>query len=262
MTTPTLPALFLERLKNILPKDHDVSSCFKTPAQMAFRVNTLKADVGDIHDFLTTQNIPFEQVPWYPAAFMVPQAMAGQVLSSELAAQGKVYAQGLESMLAVIVLDPKPGEMVLDLCAAPGSKTTQIAAHMRNEGTLLANEPIRNRFYRLKAVTELLGAKVRLGMKDGRFARHEATFDRILVDAPCSSEGRFLREDPKTYAYWSLRKIHEMAHKQKRPFAQRRPHAQARRHSGLCHLHVRAGGERRGGRLVPAQGRRFCFGAH
>lgn len=211
----TLPPLFLNRLKGILPAGTDIGGYFKVPPQAAFRVNTLKVQPQEIARVLAQEDIPCAWVPWYGPAFTVGRELAGRVLDSELYSGGKVYAQGLSSMLPVIALDPQPGETVLDLCAAPGSKTTQIAAHMNNEGTLIANEPVRGRFYRLKAVAELLGARVRLTMKDGRYLRHEAVFDRILVDAPCSSEGRFLVDDPKTYAYWSLRKIHEMAHKQK-----------------------------------------------
>ena len=126
-----------------------------------------------------------------------------------------VYAQGLESMLAPIVLGPKPTWQVLDLCAAPGSKTTQIAALMKNQGIIYANEPVRDRFFRLKAVVELLGANVKLTSKDGRSFRGDGAFDGILVDVPCSSEGRFCTDKPKSYAFWSVHKVHEMAHKQK-----------------------------------------------
>ena len=125
-----------------------------------------------------------------------------------------MYSQGVESQIPVLVLDPRPGETVLDLCAAPGSKATQIAAHMNNEGMLVANEPVRDRFFRLKSVVDLMGARVTLKMVDGR-RFSSALFDRILVDAPCSSEGRFNVHEPKTTRYWSVRKVHEMAHKQK-----------------------------------------------
>jgi 16S rRNA (cytosine1407-C5)-methyltransferase len=88
---------------------------------------------------------------------------------------------------------------------------------MNNEGILVANEPIRGRFYKLKSVLQLTGAKATLSMVDGRRFRVKegGLFDRVLVDAPCSAEGRFKEDEPKTYAYWSTRKIREMAHKQK-----------------------------------------------
>ena len=214
MMSKTLPELFLKRLNQIVP-DQDTETFFKAKLFKTFRVNLLKVQTGYVQSALKDQSIPFEVCPWYAPAIIVPSAFEEQILASPLISQGQLYAQGLESMQPVIVLDPQPGEAVLDLCAAPGGKTTQMAAYMRNEGTLLANEPVRKRFYRLKSVVDLLQAKVRLTMADGRYLRHQEMFDRILVDAPCSSEGRFLEDDPKTYAYWSLRKIHEMAHKQK-----------------------------------------------
>ncbi len=115
-----------------------------------------------------------------------------------------------------MVLDPRPGQRVLDLCAAPGSKTSQIAMHMNNQGLLKANEPVRQRLYRLKSVLQLTGAKAQISSTDGRrLKEHEGLYDRILVDAPCSCEGRFIIDEPKSFAYWSVRKIKEMSHKQK-----------------------------------------------
>ncbi len=181
-----------------------------------------------MHRQLEGMGINFERVDWYAPALSVPINQARMVLDSSLVTQGSLYAQGLESMRPVMELDPQPGERILDLCAGPGSKTSQIAMHMRNEGVLVANEPVRPRFYRLKSVLNLTGAKTTLTMVDGRRFRVGAysnppageagtplLFDRVLVDAPCSAEGRFKKDEPQTYAYWSLRKIKEMAHKQK-----------------------------------------------
>jgi 16S rRNA (cytosine1407-C5)-methyltransferase len=127
------------------------------------------------------------------------------------------YLQSLSSMLAVQALDPQPGERILDLCAAPGSKTSQTAARMNNTGSVTAVEAVRGRFYQLRSVLRLLGVEnVQCLCMDGRrFAARGELFDRVLVDAPCSSEGRFRHDNAKTFAYWSLRKIKEMAKKQR-----------------------------------------------
>ena len=118
--------------------------------------------------------------------------------------------------MAVMALDPHPNQRILDLCAAPGSKTSQIAMLMQNKGYLKANEPIRQRLYRLKAVLQLTGAQAQISSTDGRrLKEHSGLYDRILVDAPCSCEGRFIINEPKSFAYWSVRKIKEMSHKQK-----------------------------------------------
>lgn len=207
--------IFLQRLARILPPqalDH-----FGQPPQyIHFRVNTLKSPIPQIHRQLEEMGINFERVDWYAPALSVPINQARMVLDSSLVTQGSLYAQGLESMRPVMELDPQPGERILDLCAGPGSKASQIAMHMRNEGVLVANEPVRPRFYRLKSVLNLTGAKTTLTMVDGRRYRTQKDFfDRVIVDAPCSAEGRFKKDEPQTYAYWSLRKIKEMAHKQK-----------------------------------------------
>ncbi len=210
-----LPVLFLERLKAILPPDFDVQAGFGPRLFRSFRVNTLKFSPEEAENFFKNQAIPYEWALAYGPALIVAAEAANQVLGSALAAEGKVLAQGLESMLAVRALDPQPGHAVLDLCAAPGVKTSQIAALMGNGGRLLANEPVRSRLYRLHALMKLMGAQAAVTSKDGRFFRSRELFDRILVDAPCSSEGRFRVGEPKTFGYWSTHKIHEMAHKQK-----------------------------------------------
>jgi 16S rRNA (cytosine1407-C5)-methyltransferase len=134
----------------------------------------------------------------------------------DLINDGFLYRQSLSSMLPALILAPCPGERVLDMCAAPGSKTTQMAAMMNNEGEIVAVEAIHQRSYKLRSVVEKMGAgNVSLKLTDARQFRSHQLFDRILVDAPCSSEGRFKVREPKTFAYWSPRKIREMARKQK-----------------------------------------------
>ncbi|MEI7998422.1 MAG: RsmB/NOP family class I SAM-dependent RNA methyltransferase [Candidatus Omnitrophota bacterium] len=207
--------IFLKRLQDVL-SPQGMEHFGKPSKYTHFRINTLKTTVPEIHSQLQSMGITFEVVDEYKTALRVSIEKARSVFDSPLVLQGLLYAQGLESMQPVIELDPKPGESVLDLCAAPGSKTSQIAAHMNNEGFLVANEPIRTRFYRLKSVLSLTGASAKLTMTDGRRYRvKDSLFDRVLIDAPCSAEGRFKEDDPKTYAYWSLRKVKEMAHKQK-----------------------------------------------
>ena len=128
------------------------------------------------------------------------KSAAQEILKSDLVQDGLLYAQGLESLLPVIILDPLPNQRVLDLCAAPGSKTSQIAMHMNNQGFLKANEPIRQRLYRLKSVLQITGAKAQISSTDGRrIKEHNGLYDRILVDAPCSCEGRFINNEPKEF---------------------------------------------------------------
>ncbi len=159
-----------------------------------------------------------EPVPWYQHAFIV-RGITGEALARHpLVEEGKIYQQSLSSMIPAVVLGVLAGEKVLDACAAPGSKTTQMAAMMQGRGVLVAVEAVKVRFFRLKAVCALLAAdNVSVKLCDVRRYRpaDERLFDRVLVDAPCSSEGRFRDDDPATTHYWSLRKIKEMSFKQK-----------------------------------------------
>jgi len=114
------------------------------------------------------------------------------------------------------VLDPQAGEKVLDLTAAPGSKTSEIAALMHQDGELIANDNNKIRFFKLKHNMDILGVNAKLRMEHGGSLCHEYPeyFDKILLDAPCSAEARFIADDPKTHGYWKEQKIKEMAYKQ------------------------------------------------
>ena len=209
-----LPPDFELRLKDILPQRP--ATIFEPRKYQTFRINTLKISVEEAHSLLLSRKVDFHKVDFCPYAVIVEKSAAQELLKSDLVNDGLLYAQGLESILAVLVLDPRPNQRVLDLCAAPGSKTSQIAMHMNNQGFLKANEPIRQRLYRLKSVLRLTGAKAQISSTDGRrLQEHNGLYDRVLVDAPCSCEGRFIINEPKSFAYWSVRKIKEMSHKQK-----------------------------------------------
>ncbi len=213
-----LPALFLERLQKIIPQElfSSVMSSFSGQGVMSVRVNTLKTTREDVIRQWQSLKVSFESIPWYADAFIIQGVTSKDYSQWDLVKNAHIYRQSLSSMLPVLVLDPKPGERILDFCAAPGSKTTQMASLMNNQGEILAVEAIRPRFYKLKSVCELLGAdNVSFKLTDARRFRSEELFDKILVDAPCSSESRFKTDDPKSVGYWSLRKIKEMAHKQK-----------------------------------------------
>ena len=212
------PPLFLERLRQIIPQEHWDSS-FKTFSEdkpLTLRINTLKTSWQEVFDTLARHQIPFKEVLWYRDAFIAERVSLNEIEKTGLIKEGKLYPQSLSSVIPVLALDPKPGEHVLDMCAAPGGKTAQMAAHMNNQGEILAVERVKNRYYRLRSVLALLGVQnASLKLTDARRLRPENLFDKILIDAPCSSEGRFHARDKKTFTYWSPRKIKEMSQKQK-----------------------------------------------
>ncbi len=217
-----LPVEWLERAEQILPVEHHTAfhASIREPRPTWLRVNTLRIQPPDARQALSEAGLDVEAGPW-PEALQIPTAQRSAVLRHLLHREGFVYAQSLSSQAASRALDPQPGEDVVDLCSAPGSKTGHIAALM-GSGCLVANEVSKGRSYKLKDVLFRLGAMshdgldVRVRTGDGvRFRGHRDSFDRALVDAPCSGEGRFHVEDPASWQGWSLRKIKGCASKQK-----------------------------------------------
>ncbi|MCK5012371.1 MAG: RsmB/NOP family class I SAM-dependent RNA methyltransferase [Candidatus Omnitrophica bacterium] len=206
-------------MKTIIPEaqyDRVVKSFF-FPRTMSVRINTLKTGREDFLSILKRKNIIFKEVPWIKEALVLDGVSPLELGAMDIVVEGLIYRQGLSSMLPVILLDPQPADCVLDMCAAPGSKATQIAACMSNQSKIVCIEPVRGRYYKLKSVALLMGAaNMSFHLTDARrFRSRNQLFDKILVDAPCSSEGRFRAGDPKTFAYWSPRKIKEMVRKQR-----------------------------------------------
>ena len=143
-------------------------------------------------------------VPWYPALgrYLHQDSLAG---SDPLHEAGAYYLQEPSAMAPVSALAPHPGERVLDLCAAPGGKSTQIAAALAGEGLLVCNEPVPSRAKILSRNIERMGipnALVVSAQPEALAARWACAFDAVLVDAPCSGEGMF-RRHPETRAEWT-----------------------------------------------------------
>lgn len=218
-----LPTPFRQRLESILPSDR-FDPCWRTfyrPPATVFRVNLLKTDAESLIPELHAAGLTPSPLPWNPEAFTVPDAQRRSLTETDACRQGRLYIQNPSSMVPPLVLDPAPDEWILDLTAAPGSKTLQLAAMMGNRGKISAVELVRSRFFRLRDNLTLGGAtNVQTYLKDGSRVWRSCPeqFDRVLLDAPCSSEGRFYTEDPKSFAYWSKKKIAEMSRKQKRLF--------------------------------------------
>jgi NOL1/NOP2/sun family putative RNA methylase len=125
-------------------------------------------------------------------------------------------------MIPALTLDPRPGESILDIAAAPGSKTTQMAALMRNEGRILANELSGVRAERLSHNVRIQGCRiveVKVGRGEKLGEEMPESFDRVLLDVPCSGEGRFIVFEPATSRAWSPRAVAECARVQRKLFA-------------------------------------------
>lgn len=219
----TLPPLFLERLNQIVPEEisANIVDSFSLQRPVFFRRNTDAFTAELIERELGEAGIPVSSVSWYSDAFSTDASNMSKLQDTDLYRHGHVYIQGLSSMLPVLMLKPMPGDNVLDMCAAPGSKSTQLALMLEGQGKLLLNEKIKERFFRLKKNIDLQGFQnTELSLKPGAwFGRGmPEVFDKVLLDAPCSSEGRFHFSKPKSFQYWKPMKIKECQKKQKRLF--------------------------------------------
>lgn len=215
-----LPPIFLERLTTILSKENYeryLASLFQKK-YTTFRINTLKTTADLALPLLTAKGLSPKPLRWCNDAYMITEEQRRPLTATQLMQEGLIYIQNPSSLFASLVLDPHENEEVLDLAAAPGGKTLHLAALMNNKGRIAAVEVVKERFFRLKANIKNAGATMVVpyhkdGSQVGRLVPER--FDRVLLDAPCSSEGRFNLEDPTSYKFWSEKKITEMSRKQK-----------------------------------------------
>lgn len=216
-----LPKEFIENLYEL----HSPLVADKILAGMAgkrnttLRVNTLKYNIQDLMRYFREINIKFERVNFYNDALIIKNANEKEIQKLEIYEKGYIYLQSLSSMVPPIVLGANENENILDMASAPGSKTTQISAMMKNTGHIVANELDKIRCERLKFNVENQGAtntKIINGYGEKLGDKYPENFDRVLLDTPCSGEGRFIAEIPGTYRNWSVRSVKELSKIQKK----------------------------------------------
>lgn len=217
----SLPETFVERLSQIVPREQfdAIIRTFDSPKQVTFRVNTLKSTPEELEAELRTAEIPYEKVGWLEGVYRISPDDKLRLTQIDAFYGGRLYIQNLASMIAPLILAPQPEETVLDLAAAPGGKTLMLAGMMQNTGWLSAVELSRERFFRLRDNLESQGVtNAHTYMTDGRSVGKKCPemFDRILLDAPCSSEARFKTHDPKSMSYWTIHKVKETSKLQRR----------------------------------------------
>ncbi len=164
-------------------------ACVQTPLPTCLWVNPLKTTVEAFLAYCAENGIAVEPVPWYPGAFRLHNwERPGATLPF---VAGWYYVQEEIAMAAVVALAPEPGELVVDLCAAPGGKTAQIALRVRPNGVVIANELQMDRLSALRTTVDRLGLlNVVVTWSDGRtLPLPLGVWDRVLVDAPCTGEG-------------------------------------------------------------------------
>ncbi|MBP7708274.1 RsmB/NOP family class I SAM-dependent RNA methyltransferase [Candidatus Pacearchaeota archaeon] len=219
---------FVERIEKLMGKE-DAKKFFEISyfaCPDIVRVNTLKISPEKLKKKLEEKGWIIEQpYPQWPEVFLIKKESnlkPGDLGKTTEHLLGYYYVQEISSMLPVLTLAPTENDLYLDLCASPGSKTTQAAAIMNNSGTIIANEVSLGRVKILNANLEKCGVSNTLVIrKDGvqfckRWSKEIKTeFDKILVDAPCSGEGT-LRKSPKTFDMWNLKFINALSSVQKK----------------------------------------------
>lgn len=203
-----LPEAFLDRMKHTLGEEYPAFlQSLERPRAVALRFNPLKGEAPQL---------PFvgQPVPWEPRGYYYdPESRPGLHVYHE---SGVYYLQEASAMAPVSLLEPQPGEWICDLCAAPGGKTTQIAGRMEGKGLLLCNEinpkraKILSRNIERMAVANALVTNEHPAVLAKRFA---GLFDRVLIDAPCSGEGMFRKEEAAV-TDWSQETVEMCARRQ------------------------------------------------
>ncbi len=216
-----LPREYLEKIKKIiLPEEIDAAlESYCKPKKLSIRINQLLTSVEKVIEELQNFNIQFETIPWYRNALLLKDIQKEQITNLELYKTGQIYLQSLSSMIPALILDPKENETILDITAAPGSKTTQIAQMMHNTGQIIANDISRARLYKLQAVLkdqQVKNVKVLLSQGEHIWRKYPNFFDKTLVDVPCTMEGRFNPEDSKTFEDWTPKKCEKLSSLQKK----------------------------------------------
>jgi 16S rRNA C967 or C1407 C5-methylase (RsmB/RsmF family)/NOL1/NOP2/fmu family ribosome biogenesis protein len=212
MTLPSLPAAYADRLRPLLGQDTDAFlASYAQPPLHGLRVNPARVTLERLRALTGWE---LEPIPWAPTgAYIEPDHHAG---AHPYHAAGLYYLQEPTAMAVAERAGIEPGDLVLDIAAAPGGKSTQVAAMLGDEGVIVANEIHPARIKALGENLERWGARraVITNVAPERLAGIGPVFDRVIVDAPCSGEGLF-RRDPATRAEWSPARVEGCAVRQR-----------------------------------------------
>lgn len=187
-----LPVFLRERLLKEYKKDivEKIILGYMQKRKVTLRVNTIKMKEDELENFLINSKINYSKVSFYSSAFILENIREEEIRNWEFYKEGKIYLQSLSSMLPPLVLEPKAKENILDMAAAPGGKTTQISALSENTALITACEKNKIRYERLEYNVNKQGAKgINLMRIDARNLSDFFSFDKILLDAPCSGSG-------------------------------------------------------------------------
>ena len=182
------------------------------PIRPSIRINTLKCEIEQVVENLA-RRFELRRIPWCDEGFYINTENYGDIMEYRL---GLIFPQEAASMIPPLLLELSNKDIVLDMCAAPGAKTTQIAQYMENRGCVIANEPNIRRINVLISNLQRCGVlNTQVTRFDGRFfSKYENCFDSILVDAPCSNAG-MVRKNFKYLKSWREKEIEHLSRLQK-----------------------------------------------
>ena len=202
---------FLEKYNKLTDINKFCEYCLKR-LNKSIRVNTLKISIKELKEKLI--DYEFRQIPWCKEGFWIkgPRTDLGNLMEHSL---GYFYVQEAASMIPPVVLNPKENELVLDIAAAPGSKTTQIASMIKNKGIIIANDIKYDRLKALSINLQRCGISNTIITLRSNYSFKEIKFDKILLDAPCSGTGA-IRKSLMTLKIWNNNMIKKLANDQKR----------------------------------------------
>lgn len=207
-----IPIFLQEKLEKQYGKEltQNIIEGYFSNKKVTLRVNTLKSNKKEIIDIFNDKKIEYDEVDWFENAFIIKNKKEADLQGLDIYKEGKIYLQSLSSMLPPLILNPIENLDILDMCAAPGGKTAEIAALTNNKTNITACEMNKIRFERLKYNMEKQGVRnINLMRKDSRFLNDFFSFDKILLDAPCSGSGTINLNDENTYKNFSLELINK-----------------------------------------------------
>lgn len=171
---------------------------YNSTRPITLRVNTLKSNTDYIKDILNRNNINYHDVSWYSDALILTNVSILQMKQLDIYKNGEIYLQSLSSMIPPLILSPQKDENILDMAAAPGGKTTQMLALSDNKAYITATEKNKIRAERLKYnITKQNANRINVMVSDARNLDNFFSFDKILLDAPCSGSGTLNINDEK-----------------------------------------------------------------
>ena len=196
-----IPSILKEKL--ISEYDNEVYNTIEQgyiKKPLTIRINTIKTTKEEIIEILNKNNIKYQTISWFDNALIILNRDENELKELDIYKDGKIYYQSLSSQIPPLILDPKDNETILDMTAAPGGKTTELAALSNNKVFITATEKSKIRYDRLKYNIEKQGAKkVTILKEDATNLDDFFKFDKILLDAPCSGSGTIIKDNDNSY---------------------------------------------------------------